>query len=173
MQANPIATFLIAGTTGPDLGRYFSAVGLMIGVLLVLAWGIKRLAGKSRGLRAGKRGLQVVEVLSLGGRRQLAVVRCYDRTFALGLGEKEVSLVAELDPVEILAPAEEQAEESVSSSQAVPDVSPEGPDEIEITLQPTAAADPFAELIERAQERLASSGQLERPPITSVKELNR
>ncbi len=173
MQANPIATLLIAGTTGPDLGRYFSAVGIMIGVLLMLAWGIKRLAGKGRGLRGDKRGLQVVEVLALGGRRQLAVVRCYDRTFALGLGEKEVSLVAELDPVEISNPAGELGEELAESPQPVPDHHPEGPDEIEITLQPNAPADPFAELIERAQERLASSGQLERPPITSIKELNR
>ena len=28
--------------------------------------------------------------IALGGKRQLAVVRCYDRTFALGLGEKDV-----------------------------------------------------------------------------------
>ena len=39
----------------------------------------------------------MVDILPLGGKRQLAVVRCYDRTFALGLGEKDVSLVAELD----------------------------------------------------------------------------
>jgi flagellar biogenesis protein FliO len=46
--------------------------------------------------------------LPLGGKQRLAVVRCYDRTFALGLGEKEVSLVAEIDPVHAAAkkPAE-------------------------------------------------------------------
>jgi hypothetical protein len=36
-------------------------------------------------------------VLPLGGRRQLVVVRCYDRTLALGLGDRDVSLLAELD----------------------------------------------------------------------------
>lgn len=169
MQATTVASILTSGAAGPDLGSYFSSVGIMLGVLLVLAWGIKRLAGRGRGLRGTKRGLQIVEVLSLGGRRQLAVVRCYDRTFALGLGEKDVSLVAELDPVEVPAPAGTEDPTGDPSLE-----SPKGPDEIQITLQPQAgeqaAGDPFTELIERAQERIASSGQLERPPVTSVKE---
>lgn len=41
---------------------------------------------------------------ALGSKQRLAVVRCYDRTFALGLGEKEIALIAELDPV--VAPAD-------------------------------------------------------------------
>jgi hypothetical protein len=45
-----------------------------------------------------------MDVLPLGGRSRLAVVRCYDRTFLLGMGEREVSLVAELDGV--IAPEE-------------------------------------------------------------------
>ena len=49
--------------------------------------------------RAARRSLQVLDVLPLGGKQRLAVVRCYDRTFLLGLGEKEVGLVSELDAV--------------------------------------------------------------------------
>jgi flagellar biogenesis protein FliO len=41
--------------------------------------------------------MQVVDVLPLGGKQRLMVVRCYDRTFLIGLGERETSLVAELD----------------------------------------------------------------------------
>ena len=52
----------------------------------------------------GERSLSVLDVLPLGGKRRLAVVRCYDRTFVLGLGDREISAIAELDPV---GPAEE------------------------------------------------------------------
>ena len=49
--------------------------------------------------KAAKRSLQVIDVLPLGSRQRLAVVRCYDRTFLLGLGERELSLITELDAV--------------------------------------------------------------------------
>jgi flagellar biogenesis protein FliO len=39
----------------------------------------------------------VVDVLPLGGRVRIAVVRCYDRTFLVGTGEKGVTLLSELD----------------------------------------------------------------------------
>jgi len=41
------------------------------------------------------------------------VVRCYDRTFLLGLGDKEVSLVTELDGA--IAPAEGGEQSSVEA----------------------------------------------------------
>lgn len=129
------------GSDGPDLNRYLMVVGLLIGTLLALAWGFRRLVGGSLKSRASKRSLRVVEVLPLGGRRQLAVVRCYDRTFALGVGEKEVALVAELDPVE------------------APEPTPEGPDEQEQA---------FRALIDRAQARLRGNAK---PANTSVQEL--
>jgi flagellar biogenesis protein FliO len=49
--------------------------------------------------KAAGRSLQVLDVLPLGGKQRLCVVRCYDRTFALGVAEHGVSLVGELDPV--------------------------------------------------------------------------
>ena len=90
---------VLGGTSGPDLTRYLLVcAALLLGVVL-LALGLRRLAGKSLAARAARRSLQVMDVLPLGGRSRLAVVRCYDRTFLLGMGEREVSLVAELDPV--------------------------------------------------------------------------
>jgi len=46
---------------------------------------------------ASRRSLQVLDVLPLGGKQRVCVVRCYDRTFALGVGDKEVALIAEID----------------------------------------------------------------------------
>lgn len=81
----------------PDMTGYaLVCCGLIVAVLL-LALAFKRLVGDSVKSRAAKRSLHVVDVLPLGGKRQLAVVNCYDRTFVLGLGEKDVRMVAELE----------------------------------------------------------------------------
>tara|TARA_R110002126_G_scaffold28577_1_gene95302 strand:+ start:12621 stop:13091 length:471 start_codon:yes stop_codon:yes gene_type:complete len=84
---------------GPDLTRYFTVVAILVVAVVGLGWGFRRVVAGAIKQRSSKRSLQVVDVLPLGGKRQLTVVRCYDRTFALGLGEKDVTLVAELDPV--------------------------------------------------------------------------
>ena len=95
----------LGGVEGPDLTRYFAVCGALLLGVLGLAWAFRRVVGRSLKQRAAKRSLQVMDVLPMGGKQKLAVVRCYDRTFLMGLGEKELSLVAELDPV--IAPEEE------------------------------------------------------------------
>lgn len=94
-------------SSGPDLTRYLLICGLLIALVGGLGWFFKRfLAGRIQA-RAAQRSLQIIDVLPLGGKQRVAVVRCYDRTFALGLGEKEVGLIAELDAV--IQPAREPA----------------------------------------------------------------
>lgn len=106
---------------GPDLTRYFLVCAGTIAALLGAAWLFRRyLAGHLRA-RAAKRSLQVLDVLPLGGKQKLVVVRCYDRSFLLGVGEKEVRSIAELE-VEAGAPQE-------------------GP--------PAATAEPFGHVLER------------------------
>lgn len=83
---------------GPDLSRYALLCGLLVALTIGAAWLFKRIALRTVASRAAKRSLRVVDVLPLGGRQKLAVVRCYDRTFLLGMGEKEISALAELDP---------------------------------------------------------------------------
>ena len=95
----------VLGTEGPDMTRYALVCGGLVLLVVALGIGFRKLASKALGARAAKRSLAVLDVLPLGGKQRLVVVRCYDRTFALGVGEKEVSLVTELDPV--IAPARE------------------------------------------------------------------
>ncbi|MBJ02660.1 MAG: hypothetical protein CMK00_07310 [Planctomycetes bacterium] len=87
------------GTQGPDLTRYFLVCGFLILATLAIAWGFRRLFAGSMRTRARQRHLTILDVLPLGKGRQVSVVRCFDRTFALGLAEKSVSLIAELDAV--------------------------------------------------------------------------
>jgi flagellar biosynthetic protein FliO len=87
------------GAPGPDWVRYWGVCALLILATAGIAWAFRRAIGKAWKTRAAQRSLQVLDVLPLGGKRKLSVVRCYDRTFVLGVGDKEISLVAELDPV--------------------------------------------------------------------------
>jgi flagellar biogenesis protein FliO len=96
-QASESSPF--GGNAGPDLTRYFTVCGLLLASILALAWGFRKLMRGALQVKAAQRSLQVLDVLPLSGKHKLAVVRCYDRTFALGLGEREVGLIAELDPV--------------------------------------------------------------------------
>ncbi len=89
----------LGGSTGPDLSRYFLVCAILIVMMVGVAWGLRRLVAGNVKFRASQRSLRVVDVLAMGGRRKLAVVRCYDRTFVLGLGEKEITAIAELDSV--------------------------------------------------------------------------
>jgi len=81
----------------PDLTWLMAVAAVLVVVIGCVAYGFKRLVAGTIKARASRRDLAVLDVLPLGGKRQLAVVRCFDRTFAIGLGERDVSLVAELD----------------------------------------------------------------------------
>ncbi len=82
---------------GPDLTRYLVVCALTILLVLALAALFRRFAARHLRARAARRSLQVLDVLPLGAKQKLVVVRCYDRSFLLGLGEKEVRSIAELD----------------------------------------------------------------------------
>lgn len=83
---------------GPDLTRYFVVCAGTIAALIGAAWLFRRYLSGHLKARAAKRSLQILDVLPLGGKQKLVVVRCYDRSFLLGLGEKEVRSIAELAP---------------------------------------------------------------------------
>jgi flagellar biogenesis protein FliO len=82
---------------GPDWNRYVFLCAALIVVLGALAWSMRALVAGSARAGSARRSLQVIDVLSLGGKQRVCVVRCYDRTFALGVGDKEVGLIAEID----------------------------------------------------------------------------
>ena len=106
------APLAILGTTplragadgGPDLTRYLAVCAILLLSIGGLAYLFKRVFAGAVRARAAKRSLQIVDMLPLGGKQRVCVVRLYDRTFALGLGDKEVEMIAELDAV--IAPRE-------------------------------------------------------------------
>jgi len=102
----------LAPTAGPDLSWLLATVAVFVVTIAALAFFFRKIVGGSLRARASKRDLHILDVLPLGNKRQLAVVRCYDRTFALGLGERSVDLVAELDSEAIDHDRSNQEEQS-------------------------------------------------------------
>jgi len=84
-------------STNPDMTQYFTVCVGLITLILLGAFAFKRLFARTLSSRAARRSLQLLDVLPLGGKQRLAVVRCYDRTFVVGLGDREMCLVSELD----------------------------------------------------------------------------
>jgi flagellar biogenesis protein FliO len=115
----------LGGTTGPDLTRYFAVCAVLIVATAALAWGMRKMITGNLKQRANKRSLQVIDVLGLGGKRKLAVIRCYDRTFVVGLGEREITPIAELDPVigQEAAPQTPSPQDSAAFATALEQVS--------------------------------------------------
>ena len=83
-----------------DMVRYLGVCAVVVVAILALGWFLRRFLSGAMRARAAKRSLQVLDVLPLGRRQRLMVVRCYDRSFLVGAGEKELTRIAELDPHE-------------------------------------------------------------------------
>ncbi|MFT5048633.1 MAG: flagellar biogenesis protein FliO [Chlamydiales bacterium] len=129
----PVLGQAASAANGPDLTRYFMVCGLIVFLIIGLGYGFRRLFSASLKRRASGRSLRLVDVLPLGGKQRLGVVRCYDRTFLLGLGERDVTLVAELDSII----GAEPAGKPVAGTKV--------------------AKEDFVQLLENAQERIHST----------------
>lgn len=83
---------------GPGMGTAATMLGgllLVVAVAVALGWAVKRL--NARKLLGGRgRHLEVLETVSVGPRRSLALVRCGAHWLVVGLGERELITVATL-----------------------------------------------------------------------------
>lgn len=109
----------VASPGGPDLSRYFFVCGLLVACIAILGLAFRGLFARTLKARASRRSLQVVDVLPLGGKQRLVVVRCYDRVFLLGQGDKELRHLAELHDDEI-TPGAPRRERSATEPAATP-----------------------------------------------------
>lgn len=105
------------GAGSPNLGALTAVIAVFLVCLVATGYGVRKLLGSAWRARAAKRSLSVIDVLPLGGRRQLVVVRCYDRTLALGLGDRDVSLLAELDTEFVAVEVAKSAEGTARAKQ--------------------------------------------------------
>ena len=85
--------------SGVDLPilQTFGALFLIVGLLLLAFWLLRRYGGRLGLGLPGRRGLRLVEQLSLGGRRGVVVVRHQDRLLVLGVTDHHITLLTETD----------------------------------------------------------------------------
>lgn len=78
-----------------DLTRLGGVLVAIAGLGYGALWLVRRVKGQLPTRRRG-RTLEILDSLSLGQQRTLAVVRVYDRVFVLGLAKERISLIQEL-----------------------------------------------------------------------------
>jgi len=81
-------------------------LAVSLGVVLLLMWGAARLLGRQprRMSRAGN--VEMLARQALGRRSSVAVLRVGSKAFVVGVTDTNVSVLAEVDPQEVLGPVE-------------------------------------------------------------------
>jgi len=107
---------LLLASSDPSLAALLPRVILSMAVVIALMWLAaraleRRSSGttKSRGVRlssSAKRtiGLQVVARQALGRRASVSIVRAGDKALVIGVTDQQISLLAELDEVDLETP---------------------------------------------------------------------
>lgn len=142
-----LAAPLAAPANAPvvDPVRYLVACMGVLGLLAAGLFALRKLVMGAQRTRAAGRSLAVLDQLHLGGSKRLTVVRCYDRQFVLGVGDKEIALVAELDIDQAVPPLPERA-----AAQSQPVNNSQG--QSVAGEAPTGAREAFQGLMQRAQK---------------------
>jgi len=68
---------------------------VVVAVMVAVLWGVSRLMRRARLAPGRNKVLDLVDALSLGGKRQVYVVAYKDRTLVLGCGNEDIHLLAE------------------------------------------------------------------------------
>jgi flagellar protein FliO/FliZ len=108
----PVKTVGESASIAGALGSVAVATVLVVGLMLALAWFLRRY-GRRLHASGGGRHLAVVETLPLGLKRSVSLLRCGDRFLVLGQSEQGLSALAELPAS---AFAEEQAAEAAAAA---------------------------------------------------------
>jgi flagellar biosynthetic protein FliO len=92
-----------APSAGGLLLRTLGALLLIVGLIIAAAWGMKRFGGARFGApKEDAPALAVLNSISLGEKRSLAIVRFGDRTLLIGSTAQSVTLLAETETEEIV-----------------------------------------------------------------------
>jgi len=80
---------------------------LLLGVIFLAYWLLKRLGFHGMGIRSGSGAPRLLTRLMLGNRQSVAVVRYRDKDMVLGVTEEHISLLREFDADDVDETGEE------------------------------------------------------------------
>lgn len=100
------------------LGRLLGSLAIVLGLIVVAAYVLKRMMASSR-LSAGRgKFLDVIQVTPLGGKRQILLVRVAGRLLVIGASGDNLSLLTELPDEDAAATASEKTPQPVAAPDA-------------------------------------------------------
>lgn len=75
-----------------DIAQYLLSFALVIGLLLALLYALKQWQ-RANPFVKGEQRLQIVETLSVGPRQKIAIIRCDDQEFVVGLSPQGIQSI--------------------------------------------------------------------------------
>lgn len=81
------------GISGADVFRMLGSLALVIALLVLLLWALRKLQSKMNSQNAGRR-LQIVESLSVGTRQKIALIRVGEREVLVGISPTQINGIA-------------------------------------------------------------------------------
>lgn len=93
----------------PALINMIAVLALVVGLIVLLGWLLRRFGGARFGGTPGSESLmKIVSTLSLGDKRSLAVIKVGQRYFLIGIAGEGLSNLSELEPEEVEKAMENQ-----------------------------------------------------------------
>ena len=79
-----------------DIVQYLLSFALVIGLLLALLYALKQWQRAHPFVKGAQQRLQIVEALSVGPRQKIAIVRCDQQEFVIGLSPQGLQAIGSL-----------------------------------------------------------------------------
>lgn len=83
-----------AGVAGLDLVTTFGSLALVVGLIFLMAWLLKRMRLP---VMTGQKDLRIIRQVAVGTRERIAVVQVGEEQFLVGITAQSVNLLSRLD----------------------------------------------------------------------------
>lgn len=80
-----------------DIVQYLLSFALVIGLLLALLYALKKLQRANPFVKGQHQRLHIVETLSVGPRQKIAIIRCDDQEFVVGLSPQGIQSIGSVN----------------------------------------------------------------------------
>lgn len=81
-----------------DIVQYLLSFALVIGLLLALLYALKKLQRANPFVKGQQQRLHIVETLSVGPRQKIAIIRCDQQEFVVGISPQGIQSIGSVAP---------------------------------------------------------------------------
>jgi flagellar protein FliO/FliZ len=81
-----------------DIVQYLLSFALVIGLLLALLYALKKLQRANPFIKGQQQRLHIVETLTVGPRQKIAIIRCDEQEFVIGISPQGIQSIGSVHP---------------------------------------------------------------------------